>query len=108
METTLRSSFVELLSFGIARRRSFRLSMACEWLLFRPSIYHVVRLTFSVFARSKNFVPGCFDPLRVNDDRPLPSLNPRAERVSYPPVFHQITVTGIYCTHGYHYCEWPQ
>jgi len=49
-----------------------------------------VRLKFSLFARSKNFVCLRFDPLRVNDDKPLPALNPRAERVSYSSVFHRI------------------
>jgi hypothetical protein len=48
------------------------------------------RVIVSVVACSKNFDSGCFDPLRVNDDRPLSSLNRRAERLTYSTVFHHI------------------
>jgi len=56
----------------------------------QPPSYHAVSVRLSVFAISKHFDRGCFDALGVNDNRPLASLNPRAERVSYSPVIHQI------------------
>jgi len=56
----------------------------------QPPRYHAARERFGVFAISEHFDPGCFDALGVNDNRPLPSLNPRAKRVSYSPVIHQI------------------
>ena len=45
-------------------------------------------MAFSELARSKNFDASCFDPLRVNDDRPLAALNSRAYCVSYASVLH--------------------
>jgi len=54
--------------------------------------YHEMRLKFRVSARSETFFPSYFDPPRVNGHEPLPSLNPRAERVSYSPVFHRLSL----------------
>jgi len=45
---------------------------------------------FCVFTISENLVSTDFNSVRMNSNRPLPSLNPGAERVSYSPVFHLI------------------
>ena len=79
----------EPLFFRVAAHKVFQLTWFAV-ILVADTVSHAARVKFGVFARSKNFDPGCFDALRVNDDRPLPSLNPRADCVSYSPVLHQI------------------
>ena len=47
-------------------------------------------MQFCIFARSENSLPLDFDSLMINGHKPLPSLNPHANRISYASVFHSI------------------
>jgi len=59
---------------------------------FQPSVYHGARLQFCFLAWSADDLPLHLDARRMNGDGPLLSLDASADGVSYPPVFHAVSL----------------
>ena len=61
-------------------------------MLFQPIVYQGARLQFCLPARSDDDPSLHLDAHRMNGDGPLLSLDPSADRVSYPPVLHTVNL----------------
>jgi hypothetical protein len=71
-----------------ARRRQSDFNLVA----FQPSVYHGARLQFCFLAWSADDLPLHLDARRMNGDGPLLSLDASADGVSYPPVFHAVSL----------------
>src|ERR1700680_1322572 len=69
---------------------SVSLILVFAWSVFQPTFYHGASLQFCFLAWSADDPPLHLNARRMNGDGPLLSLDPRADRVSYAPVFHRV------------------
>jgi len=56
------------------------------------AVYHRMSLQFCFFTRSGDYSPDYFNARRMNGDGPLFSLDPYADRVSYAPILHTVSL----------------